>query len=117
MKVEVGLGDRAYDILIGPGLLAGAGTEIASRLPGTRAAIITDENVAAAHLETLKTGLGKGGIQAAVITLPAGEKTKSFTHLEEVVDGVLAAKLERRDVVVALGGGVIGDLAGFAAGI
>ncbi|TIR66931.1 MAG: 3-dehydroquinate synthase, partial [Mesorhizobium sp.] len=99
VKVEVGLGDRAYDILIGPGLLSGSGTEIAGRLPGTRAAIVTDENVAAAHLETLQAGLEKGGIEAAVITLPAGEKTKSFTHLEEVVDGVLAAKLERRDVV------------------
>ncbi|AZO11288.1 MULTISPECIES: 3-dehydroquinate synthase [unclassified Mesorhizobium] len=117
VKVEVGLGDRAYDILIGPGLLSDAGTEIARRLPGTRAAIITDENVAAAHLEALKAGLEKGSIQAAVITLPAGEKTKSFAHLEDVVDGVLAAKLERRDVVIALGGGVIGDLAGFAAGI
>ncbi|MDX8479046.1 3-dehydroquinate synthase [Mesorhizobium sp. VK24D] len=117
VKVEVGLGDRAYDILIGPGLLSSTGREIASRLPGTRAAIVTDDNVAAAHLDTLKAGLDKGGIQTAVITLPAGEKTKSFAHLEEVVDGVLAARLERRDVVVALGGGVIGDLAGFAAGI
>ncbi|WP_434724212.1 3-dehydroquinate synthase [Mesorhizobium sp. RIZ17] len=117
VKVEVGLGDRAYDILIGSGLLARSGEEIARRLPGTRAAIVTDENVAAAHLDALKAGLDKGGIQSAVITLPAGEKTKSFAHLEEVVDGVLAAKLERRDVVIALGGGVIGDLAGFASGI
>ncbi|WP_224545651.1 3-dehydroquinate synthase [Mesorhizobium sp. CA16] len=117
VKVEVGLGDRAYDILIGSGLLARSGEEIARRLPGTRAAIVTDENVAAAHLDTLKAGLDKGGIQSAVITLPAGEKTKNFVHLEEVVDGVLAARLERRDVVIALGGGVIGDLAGFASGI
>lgn len=117
VKVEVGLGDRAYDILIGSGLLARSGEEIARRLPGTRAAIVTDENVAAAHLDALEVGLAKGGVQSAVITLPAGEKTKSFAHLEEVVDGVLAAKLERRDVVVALGGGVIGDLAGFASGI
>ena len=117
VKVEVGLGDRAYDILIGSGLLARSGEEIARRLPGTRAAIVTDENVAAAHLDALKAGLQKAGIQSAVITLPAGEKTKSFAHLEEAVDGVLAAKLERRDVVIALGGGVIGDLAGFAAGI
>ncbi|UCI27439.1 3-dehydroquinate synthase [Mesorhizobium sp. B2-8-5] len=117
VKVEVGLGDRAYDILIGSGLLARSGDEIARRLPGTRAAIVTDENVAAAHLDKLKAGLEKGGIQSAVIALPAGEKTKSFAHLEEVVDGVLAAKLERRDLVIALGGGVIGDLAGFASGI
>ncbi len=117
VKVEVGLGERAYDILIGSGLLGRSGEEIARRLPGTRAAIVTDDNVAAAHLEALKVGLDKGGIQSAVITLPAGEKTKSFAHLEEVVDGVLAARLERRDVVIALGGGVIGDLAGFASGI
>ncbi|MEO5755967.1 MAG: 3-dehydroquinate synthase [Mesorhizobium sp.] len=115
--VEVGLGDRTYDILIGSGLLSRAGAEISRRLPGTRAAVVTDDNVAAAHLETLKAGLEKGGIQPAVITMPPGEKTKSFAHLEEVVDGVLAAKLERGDVVIALGGGVIGDLTGFAAGI
>ena len=115
--VEVGLGERTYDILIGPGLLSRAGTEIGSRLPGRRAAVVTDDNVAAAHLEPLKAGLEKGGIQPAVITMPPGEKTKSFAHLEEVVDGVLAAKLERGDVVIALGGGVIGDLTGFAAGI
>ncbi|TSE12884.1 3-dehydroquinate synthase [Mesorhizobium intechi] len=117
VTVEVGLGDRAYDILIGSGLLSRAGEEISRRLPGTRAAVVTDENVAAAHLDTLKAGLDKGGIQSTVITMPPGEKSKSFAHLEEVVDGVLAARLERGDVVVALGGGVIGDLTGFAAGI
>ena len=117
VTVEVGLGDRAYDILIGPGLLARSGAEIARRLPGTRAAIVTDENVAAAHLDTLKAGLAGAGIDSVDIVLPPGEKTKSFDHLQEVVDGVLAARLERRDCVIALGGGVIGDLAGFAAGI
>lgn len=117
VTVGVGLGARAYDILIGPGLLARAGEEIATRLPGTRVAVVTDENVAAAHLDTLKAGLGQGGVDAAIITLPPGEKTKSFSHLQDVVDGILAAKLERRDTVVAFGGGVIGDLAGFAAGI
>ncbi|MBZ9671554.1 3-dehydroquinate synthase [Mesorhizobium sp. ES1-3] len=117
VTVEVGLGDRAYDILIGAGLLSRAGAEISRRLPGTRAAVVTDENVAAAHLDALKAGLEKGGIQPAVITMPPGEKTKSFAHLEAVVDGVLAARLERGDVVIALGGGVIGDLTGFAAGI
>ncbi len=115
--VKVGLEDRGYDILIGPGLLARAGEEIARRLPGSRAAIVTDENVAAAHLATLQAGLERGGVASAVITLPPGEKTKSFAHLQEVVDGILAARLERRDSVVALGGGVVGDLAGFAAGI
>jgi 3-dehydroquinate synthase len=117
VTVTVGLGERAYDIVIGPGLLARAGEEIATRLPGTRVAVVTDENVAAAHLEALKHGLGQAGVDAAIIVLPPGEKTKSFSHLQDVVDGVLAAKLERRDTVVAFGGGVVGDLAGFAAGI
>ncbi len=114
--VEVVLGDRTYDILIGEGLIARAGEEIA-RLPGIRVAIVTDENVAAAHLATLQASLSAHGVAAAVITLPPGEKTKSFAALETVVDGVIAAKLERGDAVIALGGGVIGDLAGFAAGI
>ena len=117
VTVEVGLGDRTYDILIGSGLLFRAGAEISRRLPGTRAAVVTDDNVAAAHLDALKAGLETSGIQPAVITLPPGEKSKSFAHLEEVVDGVLAARLERGDIVIAFGGGVIGDLAGFAAGI
>jgi 3-dehydroquinate synthase len=117
VKVEVGLGERAYDILIGPGLLQGAGAEIATRLPGTRVAVVTDENVAGAQLPALQAGLEAGGVAHTVLTLPAGEKTKSFAHLEEVVDGILSARLERRDAVIALGGGVIGDLTGFAAGI
>jgi 3-dehydroquinate synthase len=117
VKVEVGLGDRAYDILIGSGLVARAGAEIAARLPGIRAAIVTDANVAAAHLQAVTESLGQGGVASSAIVLPAGEKTKSFAALQEVVDGVLAARLERRDAVIALGGGVIGDLAGFAAGI
>jgi 3-dehydroquinate synthase len=117
VKVVVGLGDRAYDILIGSGLIARAGAEIAARLPGIRAAIVTDENVAAAHLDALSKSLERAGIASTAITLPAGEKTKSFAHLQDVVDGVLAARLERGDAVLALGGGVIGDLTGFAAGI
>lgn len=117
VKVEVGLGERAYDILIGPGLIARAGKEIGRRLPGVRVAIVTDENVAATHLETLKAGLDEGGIASSSVVLPAGEKTKNFTALQEVVDAVLAARLERGDAVIAFGGGVIGDLSGFAAGI
>ena len=115
--VEVVLGERTYDILIGEGLIARAGEEIAQRLPGVRVAVVTDTNVGAAHLAPLVSGLEAGGIGSTVITLPPGEKTKSFDALQEVVDGVLAARLERGDAVVALGGGVIGDLAGFAAGI
>lgn len=117
VKVEVGLGERAYDILIGPGLIGRAGAEIGRRLAGIRTAIVTDENVAAQHLETLKAGLDAGGIASSTIVLPAGEKTKNFAALQEVVDAVLAARLERGDAVIAFGGGVIGDLSGFAAGI
>jgi 3-dehydroquinate synthase len=117
VTVEVGLGSRAYDILIGPGLLARAGAEIAARLPGIRAAIVTDRNVAREHLDSLTMSLAASGIDSAPIILPPGEKTKSFDSLQDVVDQVLGARLERGDAVVALGGGVIGDLAGFAAGI
>ena len=116
-NVEVGMGERAYDIVIGSGLMAEAGAEIAKRLPGARVAVVTDENVAARHLGTLMNSLAGSGIGATAITLPPGEKTKSFEFLQTAVDKILAAKLERRDAVIALGGGVIGDLTGFAAGI
>ncbi|MCC2687531.1 MAG: 3-dehydroquinate synthase [Rhizobiaceae bacterium] len=116
-SVEVGLGERSYDILIGDGLIAAAGAEIARRLPGCRAAIVTDENVAAAHLERLTAGLEEAAIAARPLILSPGEKTKSFAGLQQTVDHLLAERLERGDAVIALGGGVIGDLAGFAAGI
>ncbi|WP_018235446.1 3-dehydroquinate synthase [Ensifer sp. BR816] len=116
-KVRVNLGDRSYDILIGPGLIAAAGREIASRLKGRRMAVITDENVAPRYLEPLMASLKASGIEAVSLVLPAGEKTKSFEHLVPVCDAILAAKIERNDAVIALGGGVIGDLTGFAAGI
>ena len=116
-KVHVPLGERAYDIMIGPGLIAGAGAEIASRLKGRKAAIITDEHVAPLYLDALKASLDAAGIASASVVLPAGEKTKSFEHLINVCDKVLEARVERNDYVIALGGGVIGDLSGFAAGI
>ncbi|MGI6856351.1 3-dehydroquinate synthase [Mesorhizobium sp. 1B3] len=115
--VRVGLGARAYDILIGAGLLEAAGAEIAKRMPGIRTAIVTDANVAAAHLGRLEASLAESGIGSVAITLDPGEKTKNFSALQDVVDRVLAARLERGDAVIALGGGVIGDLAGFVAGI
>ncbi|QFY61518.1 3-dehydroquinate synthase [Rhizobium grahamii] len=116
-KVHVPLGERAYDILIGPGLIARAGAEIAARLKGRKAAIITDENVAPLYLDALVRSLEAAGIASATLVLPAGEKTKSFEHLMTVCDKVLEARIERNDYVIALGGGVIGDLSGFAAGI
>ncbi|WP_179039201.1 3-dehydroquinate synthase [Rhizobium leguminosarum] len=115
--VHVPLGERAYDILIGPGLVARAGAEIASRLKGRKAAVVTDENVAPLYLNALVASLDEAGIASAAVVLPAGEKTKSFEHLMTACDKVLEARVERNDYVIALGGGVIGDLSGFAAGI
>jgi len=115
--VRVGLGERSYDIVIGSGLLGEAGQRIAALSPGVRAAIVTDSNVAAHHLDTLSRSLGEAGIEHASLVLEPGEKTKSFTGLERAVDGILDARLERGDLVLAFGGGVIGDLAGFAAGV
>ncbi|NKL83849.1 3-dehydroquinate synthase [Rhizobium leguminosarum] len=115
--VHVPLGERAYDILIGPGLIARAGAEIASRLKGRKAAVVTDEHVAPLYLKALVASLDEAGIASAEVVLPAGEKTKSFEHLMTACDKVLEARVERNDYVIALGGGVIGDLSGFAAGI
>ena len=117
ITVPVSLGDRSYDILIGSGLTERAGAEIAVRLPGVRAAIVTDETVAPLHLERLQASLGAAGIHSTPVIIPAGEKSKNFAMLEHVVRGTLQAKLERRDVLIAFGGGVVGDLTGFAAGI
>lgn len=116
-KVTVALAERSYDILIGNDLLPQAGAEIASRMPGIRAAIITDSNVAEHYLQPMLNSLAASGIDAASLVLPAGEKTKSFDALIQVVDHLLSTRLERGDAVIALGGGVIGDLTGFAAGI
>lgn len=116
-KVTVGLGDRSYDILIGPGLIDTAGGRVAAAFPGARAAIVTDENVARHHLPALTRGLAEAGIAHVAVTLEPGERTKDFAHLQQVVDAILAARLERRDIVIALGGGVVGDLTGFSAAI
>jgi len=115
--VHVDLGDRAYDVLIGPGLLDRAGALIAPLLTRPRVAIVTDENVGALHLETLRNGLKSHGISSESLTLPAGEATKSWPHLERTVEWLLDQKIERNDVVIAFGGGVIGDLVGFAAAV
>jgi len=115
--VPVALGSRAYDIAIGRGLLAELGQRIAALKPGASAAIVTDETVAARHLEAAEAALAAAGIRAARIVVPAGEASKSWDRLEEVCDRLLDARIERNDVVVALGGGVVGDLSGFAAAI
>ena len=113
--VHVGLEGRAYDILIGPGLLAQAGALIGQISDRKRMMIVTDENVAAAHLDRLQAGLSAAGIASEALVLPAGEATKSWPHFERTVEWLLAQKVERKDLVIAFGGGVIGDLTGFAA--
>ncbi|HEX2255644.1 MAG TPA: 3-dehydroquinate synthase [Afifellaceae bacterium] len=115
--VRVDLGARSYDIAIGPGLSDEAGRRIAAVLPGARLAVVTDETVAALHLTRLEGALAAAGLEATPIVVPAGEPSKSFATLERVVEEILAARLERSDAVLAFGGGVVGDLAGFAAAI
>jgi 3-dehydroquinate synthase len=97
--------------------LPSLGRRIAELRPGAKAAIVTDTNVARRHLAATETALGRGGIAASVVTVPPGESSKSFRFLEQVCEALVAARIERGDLVVALGGGVVGDLAGFAAAV
>ncbi|MEX2519665.1 MAG: 3-dehydroquinate synthase [Paracoccaceae bacterium] len=113
--LRVALGARAYEIRIGPGLIGSAGAEIAALKPGRRAAIVTDEHVAPLHLDKLRQGLAKGGVAAEAIILPPGEGTKSFAEFERLLSALLDMRIARDDLIIAFGGGVIGDLAGFAA--
>ncbi|WP_312527485.1 3-dehydroquinate synthase [Paracoccus sp. (in: a-proteobacteria)] len=116
-KVHVDLGERAYDVEIGQGLIHQAGARISALFGQRRAAIITDETVAGLHLASLQASLAQAGIKAEALALPAGEGTKSWAELGRAVEWLLSQKVERKDLVIALGGGVIGDLAGFAAAI
>ena len=115
--VQVALGDRSYDVRVGEGLVARAGVEIRPFLKRPRVAVLTDETVAEMHLGTLQAGLAAEGIGSVVQALPVGEATKSWAILERTVEWMLEERVERRDVMIALGGGVIGDLGGFAAAI
>jgi 3-dehydroquinate synthase len=115
--VHVGLGDRAYDIHIGPGLIQQAGALISQISDRKRMMIVTEENVAPLHLKSLQDGLAAAGIASEALVLPAGESTKSWPHFERTVEWLLAQKVERKDLVIAFGGGVIGDLTGFAAAV
>ncbi|KUF08878.1 3-dehydroquinate synthase [Pseudoponticoccus marisrubri] len=115
--VAVPLPGRAYDVRIGSGLLERAGAEIAPLLHRPRVAIVTDETVADRHLATLEAALAAQGIDSVALRLPPGEATKSWQPFETCVEWLLAERIERRDVVIALGGGVIGDLVGFAAAV
>ena len=115
--VNVALGARSYDILIGRGQLASLGQRIAALRPGAKAAIVTDGTVARHHLAATEAALAAAGIAAASVRVPPGESSKSFAMLQRVCEALIAARIERADLVVALGGGVIGDLAGFAAAV
>ncbi|MDS9468305.1 3-dehydroquinate synthase [Paracoccus sp. MBLB3053] len=115
--VHVDLGDRSYDVRIGTGLLSRAGQEIMALAGKRRVAILTDETVAGLHLAALQDALASVGIDAPALRLPAGEATKCWPELGRAVEWLIEQRIERKDLVIALGGGVIGDLAGFAAAI
>jgi 3-dehydroquinate synthase len=116
-KLTVALGARSYDIAIGRGLMAEAALHLRPLLKQPKVIIVTDEPVARLHLPVLVRALDQGGIGHREIVLPPGEQTKSFQYLEQLMDRLLAEKPERSTMLVALGGGVIGDLTGFAASI
>jgi len=113
--VPVALGERSYDIVIGRGLLASLGERIKRLRPGARVAIVTDANVGKFHLVGAESALKSSGIETARIVVPPGESSKSYPTFEKVCEAIISARIERNDLVLALGGGVIGDLAGFAA--
>jgi len=117
--VSVPLGERSYDIHIGSGLLQDSGRLIAgvSKIGANSIPVITDENVAKLHYGTLAASLEASGFSPTPIILPPGEQTKSFAQLEKLLERLLALEIERSGLIIAFGGGVIGDLAGFAAGI
>jgi 3-dehydroquinate synthase len=116
-SVAVGLGDRAYDVVIGPGVLAEAGARIAPLVRRKRLAVVSDETVWRLHGQALTASLERAGLSALPVLVAPGEQTKSFEGLADVTDRLLALELDRGDLVVAFGGGVVGDLAGFAAAV
>jgi 3-dehydroquinate synthase len=115
--VDVALGDRSYDIVIGRDVLASLGERIKALRPGARTAIVTDRTVAQHWLGKVEDILKSAGVESTAIVVGEGEASKTYGVLQEVCEALIAAKIERNDLVVALGGGVIGDLAGFAAAI
>ena len=117
ITVDVALGDRAYDIVIGRGVLDTLGARVAALRPGVRTAIVTDRTVAKHWLEQTERSLTEAGIPTSRVIVEEGEVSKTYAGLEKVAEALIAAKIERNDLVIALGGGVVGDLAGFAAAI
>src|SRR5580704_17961345 len=115
--VHVALGARSYDIVIGRGLLASLGARITALRPGAKAIIVSDENVAKHHLTAAETSLSTAGIATSRVLVPPGEASKSYRVFEQVCEAVIASRIERNDLVIAFGGGVVGDLAGFVAAV
>jgi 3-dehydroquinate synthase len=115
--VRVNLAERSYDILIGRGLLASAGRRAAELFRRRRCAVVTDSNVAPLYAEAVLRGLTENGIEPTLIKVPSGETSKSLSVTEEIGREMIRAGLDRHAFLIALGGGVIGDLAGFAASI
>jgi 3-dehydroquinate synthase len=115
--VDVALGARSYDIVIGRGIIASLGARIAALRPGAKACIVTDDNVARHHLGAAEAALGHAGVAYGCVSVPSGEASKSYRVFEQVCEALIASRIERGDLVIALGGGVIGDLAGFAAAV
>ena len=115
--LHVPMGERSYDIFVGEGGIARAGTILKDILRAPRAIIVTDENVARDWLAPLRTSLNDAGIKTRDIILPPGENTKSMAHLGELLDDLLEHNIDRKTTLIALGGGVVGDLTGFAAAV
>ena len=114
-RLTVALGERSYDVVVGRGLIADAAQEVAPLLHRSRTLVVCDENVAAEWLEPLTASLTGADIEVHPVVLPSGESTKSFAQLERLIREILNWRVERRSVIIALGGGVIGDLTGFSA--
>lgn len=117
MTVDVNAGDKHYHVLIAPGLLTESGAAIAKTLSPGRCAIISDSNIALLFAERIQKSLTTAGFDPALITVPAGEQSKTLGEAERICDRMLEAGLDRHSFVVGLGGGVIGDLSGFVASI
>jgi len=115
--VPVGLGERAYEVVVGESLLDEAGRRLSPFLKRPRVAVVSDQTVWGLHGARLVSGLAQAGVATHPVVVPPGEQSKSFEGLADVIDRLLALELDRGDLVVAFGGGVVGDLAGFAAAV
>ena len=115
--VPVSVGARSYDIVIGRGVLGSLGTSIAALRPGAKTFVVTDANVALHTMATAEAALARARLVTHHMIVAPGEASKSYPVFEKVCEAVLKAQIERDDLIVALGGGVIGDLAGFAAAV